>query len=211
MAETYEPERPIRAHYADPLDVVWLAFARRMGLTVRRSPDVYATHDGRGALTLSDRSGFDPDDTVAQMVFHEVCHWIVNGVETFAEPDWGFELDWTVDWREYTCQRLQAALAKEHGLARLLASTGTYRAYYDAVLADPLAPLDDSADEAQAVDQTHLALARAAQEPWAPHLERALRATAALQAALADHLDDYAPDHDTALPLIWTRVGGQDR
>lgn len=209
MAETYEDERTVLAHYADPIDVIWLAFAQRVGLTVRRSPHVYATHDGAGLLTLSDRAGFDPDDTVAQMVFHEVCHWIVNGEATFAEPDWGFELDWTVDWREYTCQRVQAQLAKSHGLQLLLASTGTYRAYYDAIVDAPLQPLDDTDLEVLHVRETHAALQRATLSPWAPHLESALQATAAVQDILADHLDAYRPDTDTSLPLLWR--SGQDR
>ncbi|MCA9569044.1 MAG: hypothetical protein KC656_14440 [Myxococcales bacterium] len=204
MAETYAFEREIRAHYTDPTEVVWLAFAARMGLTVRRSADVYATTDGRGLLTLSTPTGFDPDDTVAQMVFHEVCHWIVNGESTFSEPDWGFELDWEVDWREYACQRVQAVLASTYGLERLLASTGTYRPYYDAVLAAPLVPLDDSDGERVAVEQTLLALERAAGPPWAPHLQEALAATARLKEVLAPFLADYRPDHDTPLGSIWS-------
>lgn len=203
MAETYDYDRPIETHYTDPVEVIWLTLAKHLGMTVRRSPHVYATHDGKGLLTLSDRAGFDPDDTVAQMVFHEVCHWIVNGEDTFHEPDWGFELDWEVDWREYTCQRLQAELAKRHGLERLLASTGTYRPYYDAVLAEPLTPRDDGQEEAYIVEQTHASLARAARSPWAPHLEEALTATAAIQAILKPFLGDYAADHPTDLPLIW--------
>ena len=34
----------------------------------------------------------DADDNAGQMVFHEICHWITNGVETFGERDWGFEV-----------------------------------------------------------------------------------------------------------------------
>ncbi len=116
MAETYEEDRLIHARYRDPLDVIWLATARRLGLRVRRSGDVYACTDGKGLLTVSDTCGFDPDDTLAQIVFHEVCHWVINGEASYHEPDWGFELDWEVDWREFATQRLQAAWAERHGL-----------------------------------------------------------------------------------------------
>lgn len=203
MAETYTSDRQIDSHYTDPVEVIWLATAARYGMTVRRSPHVYATWDGESLLTLSDGEGFDPDDTVTQMVFHEVCHWIVNGESTFHQPDWGFELDWEVDWREYTCQRVQAALAKKHGLEALLASTGTYRAYYDQILAAPLVPLDDSAEEAHIVAQTELALSRASKAPWSPHLEQALGATARVQQTIAPFLADYRPDHETDLGSIW--------
>jgi hypothetical protein len=204
MATTYVSERVIPARYRDPLDVVWLTTARRLGLTVRRQPEVYACTDGRGQLTLSTPDGFDPDDTVAQMVLHEVCHWVVNGVETFHQPDWGFELDWQEDWRELACQRLQAALADRAGLRAALASTGTYRPYYDRLAEDPFAPLDDSAEEARVCAEARAAYARALGEPWGAPLDAALQATARLRQAIVPFLADYAPDHpDDGLPSWW--------
>lgn len=207
MAETYDHDRPIEARYRDPLDVIWLATARRLGFTVRRSPHVYATHDGRGTLTLTTPDGFDPDDTVAQMVLHEVCHWIVNGRETFHVPDWGFALDWDEDWRELSCQRLQAALADRHGLRRVLASTGSYRDYYDRLGPDPFAPLDDSEEEAVICAAAREAWARAAEAPWAEVLDAALSATAGLARTVRPFLDDFASDEaDDALPPLWARA-----
>lgn len=205
MAETYVEDRPILARYRDPLDVIWLATARRLGMTVRRSPHVYATHDGQGTLTLSTPDGFDPDDTIAQMVFHEVCHWIVNGRETFHVPDWGFPLDWEEDWRELSCQRLQAALADTCGLRGVLASTGSYREYYDRLGADPFAPLDDSEEEARICSSAREAWARSSEEPWGTVLREALQATARLAATVRPFLDDFASDEpDDALPPLWS-------
>lgn len=204
MAETYDYDRAIAARYRDPLDVIWLATARRLGFTVRRSPHVYATHDGQGLLTLSTPDGFDPDDTVAQMVLHEVCHWIVNGRETFHVPDWGFELDWEEDWRELACQRLQAALADRFGLRQQLASTGTYRPYYDRLGPDPFAPLEDSELERQICEAARVAWDRAQGEPWHAPLTEALAATRRLRDAVEPFLGDYASDQpDDALPLWW--------
>lgn len=209
MAETYDHDRPIGARYRDPLDIVWIATARRLGMTVRRSPHVYATHDGQGTLTLSTPDGFDPDDTVAQMVLHEVCHWIVNGRETFALPDWGFPLDWEEDWRELSCQRLQAALADRYGLRRVLASTGSYREYYDRLGADPFEPLDASEEEAQICAAAREAWARSGEEPWASVLDAALRATADLASVVRPFLGDFAPDDpDDHLPTLWAGAEG---
>lgn len=206
MAETYAYDRPIPARYLDPLEVVWLATARRLGLTVRRSPAVYASSDGHGLLTLTTPEGFDPDDTVAQMVLHEVCHWVVNGLETVHEPDWGFPLDWEEDWRELACQRLQAALADRHGLRRVLASTGTYRPYYDRLGEDPFAPLDDGAAEARICAEARAAHARALGDPWRAPLDAALAATARLRDVLTPFLDHYQSDRpDDALPSLWSR------
>ena len=59
------------------------------------------------------------------------CHWITNGVETYHERDWGFEVGAELDHREHACQRLQAALADPHGLRDVMAPTGIFRQYYD--------------------------------------------------------------------------------
>jgi len=203
MAETYDFDRPIETCYRDPLDVVWLTTARRLGFRVHRSPDVYATSDGQGNLTLSDAAGFDPDDTVAQMILHEVCHWIINGEETFHQPDWGFDLDWQVDWREYACQRLQAALADLGGARKSLATTGTYRPYYDRLGPDPLAPLDDSEEERHICEQTRLALERSRGAPWGEPLLDALRATRRLKEAVAPFVEAKADPDGEELMSWW--------
>ena len=76
---------------SDPLDVVWLATARRLGLRVGRSSDCYAATDGTGALALGSADTLDADDCLAQMVLHEICHWLVQGPGAIAEPDWGLD------------------------------------------------------------------------------------------------------------------------
>ena len=65
--------------YQDPLDALWLATARQLGLAVRRSTDVYASTDGQGVMTLGSHETLDSDDCLAQMIFHECCHWLVEG------------------------------------------------------------------------------------------------------------------------------------
>lgn len=204
MAETYEGDRLIRARYRDPLDVIWLATARRLSLRIQRSGEVYASTDGKGLLTLSDVTGFDPDDTLAQMVLHEVCHWVINGEDSFHRPDWGFELDWEVDWREYATQRLQAAWADRHGLRAFFGSTGTYRIYYDRLGDDPMAPLDASEEEAHICAQARAAFVQAQQPPWGPALDAALGATAQLEGVLRPFMPDYASDEEgDTLPCLW--------
>ena len=197
--------RPITHRYVDPVDVVWLTTARRLGLQVRRSPQVYAATDGHGLLEIGDRDTLDPDDCTAQMIFHELCHWIANGLETFFERDWGFPLEDLDDWRELSGLRLQAWLAERYGLGRTLASTaGGFRQYYDQILDAPLSPLDDSEEERLVVEQALLAVERAQGEPWQVHLDRALTATRTIRGALEPFLADYVTDvpHD-ALPSLW--------
>ena len=77
--------------YEDPLDRVWLGCAERVGLVVRRDPGAFATTDGRGVLRLATQEHLDPDDCVAQMVFHELCHALVEGPSSFDAVDWGLD------------------------------------------------------------------------------------------------------------------------
>lgn len=204
MDESYE--RPIRSRYLDPLELIWLATARRLGLTVRRNPDIFSATNGQGLLELGPRVDLDPDDAVCQMIFHEICHWIGNGPQAISERDWGFPLDGLADIREPVGLRVQAALADSIGLRSFLGPTGFFRQYYDRIPTDPLAPIDDSAHEAEVCRLAVQALARAAGPPWAPHLDHALAATGQLKRTVDGFLDDYQTDlDDDPLPSLWAQ------
>ena len=197
-------ERPIHSRYTDPLELVWLATARRLGLVVRRDESIFSMTDGTGLLALGPRHALDPDDTLAQMVFHELCHWITNGLDSYDDRDWDFPLDDIDDLREYACQRMQAALADEHGLRRFFGPTGMFREYYDKVPADPFAPLDSSPREAWICADARRAYADARGAPWEAPLQAALQATAALHSVVHGFLDAYQTEIDgDALPSLW--------
>jgi hypothetical protein len=177
--------RAIEARYDDPLDLIWLATAARLGMRVVRAPDAYASWDGRGTLTIATPAEMDPDDCLAQMIFHELCHALVEGPDSLTRVDWGLEnVDDRDAVREHATDRLQAALADRHGLRRVLAVTTDWRAYYDALPADALAPGADPA----------IPLARAAFEaattgPWSAAIEDALTSTAAIARATRGFAD----------------------
>jgi Fe-S-cluster containining protein len=196
--------RTVRDRYVDPLAEVWLGAARRIGLRVERRPDAYASTDGRGTLVIGSAETLDADDSLAQMIFHELCHSLVQGEDSFARADWGLDNETPRDaWRERATLRLQRTLAARVGLARFFAPTTEYRAFWDALGADPLA---DRADPS--VVAAIAGLHRATRAPWAPALEDALVATAAIVAAAAPFAapDSLAagfavpPPHPTGLP-----------
>jgi hypothetical protein len=81
--------REIRHDYRDPLDQIWLHTAERLGMRVERSDEVYASWDGRGTLTLSSAAHFDPDDSLAQLILHEICHALCQGPENGGPPRTG--------------------------------------------------------------------------------------------------------------------------
>lgn len=176
--------RSITHRYEDPLDLIWLRCARELGFEIARSHEVYASFDGQRVITLSTEDDFDPDDSLAQMILHELCHALVAGfaapisgepdaAPTAAREDWG--LDNTSDrdlLQEHATHRLQAHLADRWGLRPLFAVTTQWREHFDRLGKDPLAGPDPAA--ALARD----ARAHADREPWAGALRRALSRTA---------------------------------
>jgi hypothetical protein len=120
--------RTIQSNYQDPADLLWLQAAAALGIAVQRSADAYAAWDGRGTLTLASAEHLDPDDCLAQMIFHEVCHLLVSGEAARNLPDWGLDNTSAKDLvYEYATNRLQAALAQAYGLRDFLAVTTVWR------------------------------------------------------------------------------------
>lgn len=164
----------ISSRYEDPLDIVWVSAAQAMGMTVVRDPHVFASWDGQGVLRIGVPESLDPDDCLAQMILHEVCHALVEGPVAFGKPDWGLRIDDPAQrYREHACLRLQAALADVHGLRQFFAATTAFREYFDRLPADPLQACDDPA-----VAPALAGYRRATEGPWADPLNDAFRATA---------------------------------
>lgn len=174
------PPRVVRFRYRDPLDAIWRAAARRIGFEVTRSPDVFASTDGSRRLSIGTPETLDPDDSLAQMVLHELCHALVEGPAALDREDWGLDNRSDRDVpRERACLRLQAALTGDHGLRGFLAPTTDHRAFYDALPTDPL-----TAGPTDEVTPARAARARVDLPPFAPHLAAALRATARIVEAV---------------------------
>jgi hypothetical protein len=168
--------RVVTHQYRDPLSEVWLATAHRIGLSVQRSPDAFAHSDGKGRLFLATDEHLDADDSIAQMIFHELCHSLVEGPDAFEREDWGLDNTSEIHHqREHATLKVQAVLAGRHGLREVFGPTTDFRAYYDELGADPL---DDRSSPSTAV--AIVALRRSNTAPWAPHLQRALAASAEL-------------------------------
>jgi hypothetical protein len=165
--------RLITHRYRDPLDEIWLSTAARIGFSVQRSGEVYAHSDGRGLLHLAERSSFDPDDSLAQLVLHELCHAMVEGERAWTAPDWGLDNVSTRDEvREHAALRMQSKLTSVHGLRWVLAPTTDFRVYFDALPADPLSGDDEAVAPAREGYQ------RCLRSPFSPHLDAALERSA---------------------------------
>lgn len=195
--------RTIHAQYADPLDTLWLKFAEDVGIRVQRTPDTYASWDGAGTLSLSDSTGLDPDDCLAQMIFHEVCHALVQGPESLEWIDWGLENEGSGqdDVLEHACLRLQAALLTPLGLRDVLGPTTDFRSYYDALPPDPFS--EQNPEERESIVRARAAFARRRQAPWGHHLEQTLERTARLIHTVAEAFTEPATG---SLPLLYQRT-----
>ena len=214
--------RSIKFRYEDPLDALWTKTARSLGLTVQRGPHSYASTDGNGVLSLSDPSGMDRDDCLAQMILHEICHWMVQGPQSIGWVDWGLDNVGDTDVeREHACLRLQAALLDPFGLRETLGPTTDFRVYYDALPSDPFS-------EREAADRESITRARAAwnrrnRRPFGTQLEEALRATKEILDTVAQGDHELSPDsllatagealplHRFGTPLAAVNLGSRPR
>jgi hypothetical protein len=190
--------RDVTHRYVDPLSQVWLGAARRIGLRVERTPHAYAATDGRGTLAIGTTETLDADDSLAQMIFHELCHSLVEGEDSFTRPDWGMDNTGPDhDWREHACLRTQWVLAGRHGLREVFAPTTDFRAFWNTLAGDVLADRTDPS-----VQSAIAAVRRADLPPWGPALGEALAATARIAADAAK----FAAPERTGLAPLWIQV-----
>jgi hypothetical protein len=143
------------------LDDIWVAAAAQLDIPVRRGGDAYVHWDGATLHVCTDEH-LDGDDTLAQLVLHEICHHLTQGTRA---PDWGLaNTDDRDEEKELSCLRLQAHLLSAFGLKHVLFPTTPQRTFYEALGADALGrdPL------------AHAAASRATRKPFAPVLLGAL-------------------------------------
>ncbi len=176
-----------------PIDRVWQDALMTLGLRLQRTDAAYASSDGAGTLSIGSVETLDADDSLAQLVLHELCHALVQGEDNWARADWG--LDNTSDRdcaREQACLRLQAHLADSVGLRAQMVPTTEWREYYERLPEQPLheAAADDAPD---ACALAQAGAARALLPTMAPVLTRALTITAALVQPAATEVPERHP------------------
>lgn len=217
--------RRIDRTYTDPLSLIWVHAAAQLGMRIERSAEVNASWDGRGVLTIGAPETLDPDDSLAQMILHEVCHALCEGPDCLNKPDWGLEsFDSAGRFHEYACLRLQAALADLYDNRSFFAATTMFRSYYDRLPADPLQDeairggamegSESAAEDLQAIALANVAWERAHHGPWAVPLHDALRRTAEIAHALHGvttsdsiwHRDDMTRLADTGGSALGVRT-----
>jgi hypothetical protein len=156
------------------LDQIWIDCAAAIDLPIERGGDAYVHFDGH-ILHIATDEHLDSDDTVAQLILHEICHLLVEGPLARRRPDWGLDNTSDADThRESAAVRLQAHLTGAFGLRNVLFPTTAVRRLFDEL---PSRALGLPGDEDPSVALAFAAAERAAQPPFAKALRAALLAT----------------------------------
>ena len=199
-------------YYDDPLSRVWIDCAEAVGFRIVRTPDAYASTDGKCNLLIAVDDMFDPDDSLAQMIFHELCHALVEGEDGEKKEDWG--IGYAIGnnpWREHAALRLQAYLAGQFGLRDFFAPTTDFRvSFWNSLTVDPFhASPELGGRRERSCVAARLAAWRASLPRWAKPLNQALAASAAIAAATPRMIPSEAcstnPQEKVGLSL-WSTV-----
>jgi Fe-S-cluster containining protein len=186
------------------IDAIWIEAVERVGFAVERSREVYAAADGRGRILIGVDEILDADDALGQLLFHELCHAIVEGEAAWRAPDWGLENVRSHHPREHACLRLGGVLADRFGLRSAMAPTTEYRGFYAALGPDPVSPPDDAS-----VLAARAALSWFERSRWKEPVHAALAATAALVGETHPIGFGFGPPRETCGTCAWLYVGGR--
>lgn len=165
-----------------------LALASSFNLVVTRTKESFVSYDGAGVLNVSPPSELDADDSLAQIVLHELAHYWVEGVDSYGFRDWGLSnLDTGHLDREYAALRLQLEILAPHNLQRLLHPTTVHRWFYRALLR-----IETAAAEVPPEVITELAPAEDPETPCIDQLQFAARRSLA---PFFSGTSNFAEDH----------------
>lgn len=122
------------------LDDAWLGFLHQLGGTLVRSDDCFVSWLGdRQQLLVANEPDLDADDTLAQIILHELCHHLIQGPDSWHEDDWGLNNMTDDDLpNEHAALRVQAALLSTPLQRQYLQPTTDHRWFYESLGDDPL-------------------------------------------------------------------------
>lgn len=113
------------------VDGLWVGLLEEAGFRLARRSTSYVWYDGAGEVAVAPDDELDADDTLAQIILHELVHFLVQGEAARNEPDWG--LDNLTDrdaYLEEAALVMQRRLLAVWGLESVLVPTTDFRPYY---------------------------------------------------------------------------------
>lgn len=142
----YAPWKTLRG-----IDDQWVSFLETIGGQVQRSDACFVAWLGdTQTMLIAHDDDLDADDTLAQIILHEICHHLVEGPQSWRQDDWGLDnmTDDDID-REYAALRLQAAILSTPTQRTYLQPTTDHRWFYEALASSPLTDAVDVRTDAQ--------------------------------------------------------------
>lgn len=198
-------QRQITHKYSDPLDLVWQQCAESLGFKIERTDSAYATSDGKGTIAITHPIDFDNDDSLAQFIFHELCHALVEGPNGEQSSDWGLTSFRSNPWREHACLRLQAWLAGQYGLRDFFAPTTDFRtSFWDDLGENPLEAPDAQGGR---LEKSCIAARIGLQRAFSPRYEGPLNLALSTTQKLIEALHPVIaakPRSDNPQPSLWS-------
>lgn len=165
--------KALRSH-----DDHWKNFLQLQGWSVQRTDDCFVSWQSEGAiLWVANEADLDADDTLAQIILHELCHHLVEGTDSHQQDDWGLNNMTDDDLpNEYAALRLQAAILGTPLQRQYLQPTTDHRWFYEALGDQPL-----TQENHATTDPKSILLAQKGWKTWLGWPQRT-----ALQALLVD-------------------------
>lgn len=139
------------------LDDAWIGLLHQLGARLHRTDECFVAWLGdEHTLSVAHDQDLDDDDTLAQIILHELCHHWVEGPQSWNQDDWGLNNQTDDDLaREYAALRLQAAVLSTTNLRTYLQPTTDHRWFYEALDRSPLEDPVDAATDAHSIAAAH--------------------------------------------------------
>lgn len=169
------------------LDAAWTGFLTKRGARIERTDECFVAWLGAShTLLIAHDDDLDADDTLAQIILHELCHHLVEGDESWDQDDWGLN-NQTDDhlYREYAALRLQSAILATPRMRAFLQPTTDHRWFYESLGDDPLRDRIESIDDDQSVEAAMRGWTRWIEWPYRDELQALLGVSEALLSSRA--------------------------
>lgn len=112
-------------------DALWISLLQQAGFRLVRRSTSYVWYDGAGEVAVAPDDELDADDTLAQILLHELVHFLVQGEASRTQPDWGLDnLSDRDAYLEEAALLLQQRILRAFALEDVLVPTTDFRSYY---------------------------------------------------------------------------------
>lgn len=161
------------------LDPQWVEFLYVIGGQLERTKHCFVAWIGdRHTLLVAHDDDLDADDSLSQIILHELCHHLIEGEASWHQDDWGLNNQSDDDiHREHAALRLQHHILHTPLCRQYLQPTTDHRWYFEALPSDSLRAHLCSETDAQSAQAASIGNQNWMRWPHRPALQALLAAT----------------------------------